>query len=217
MILGRVFRWCHCFAVRRAASRCPKSRPMEMDRGYKRAASFCSVARIMRNCLGIHNHVAWACHRPKFVRRLLSDSAFLLPHLSLPSQRQPIALHGALLHCDRPLTVLTQTIVLIQTSFPRTIQVAHVSQAHARDACLHLQSGGVSISKWYVLAKVYPSLIVIIPQCYSDEVTKSIKVNTRTMRKVELACLFHLVGQVDLLDYHKPNTMIFRLRGLSTI
>jgi len=41
---------------------------------------------------------------------------------------------------------IDQTIFPPQNSFPRTIQVRHVSQAHAGDACLHLQSGSVSTS-----------------------------------------------------------------------
>jgi hypothetical protein len=42
----------------------------------------------------------------------------------------------------------------------------------------------------------------------SNEVTKSIKVNTRILNKVELACLFNLVAQSDLLDYYKPKETI---------
>jgi len=42
----------------------------------------------------------------------------------------------------------------------------------------------------------------------SNEVTKSIKVNTRILSKVELACLFNLVTQLDLLDYYKPKETI---------
>jgi len=44
----------------------------------------------------------------------------------------------------------------------------------------------------------YPS----IAAHYSNEVTKAIKVNTRTMTKVELACLFHLVAQLDFFLLH---------------
>ena len=42
----------------------------------------------------------------------------------------------------------------------------------------------------------------------SNELTKSIKVNTRILSKVELACLFNLVAQLDLLDYYKPQETI---------
>jgi hypothetical protein len=44
-------------------------------------------------------------------------------------------------------------------------------------------------------------------QC-SNEVTKSVKVNTRILSKVELACLFNLGEQLNLLDYYKPKETI---------
>jgi len=44
------------------------------------------------------------------------------------------------------MNTIDQKIFPGQNSFPRTIQVRHVSQAHAGDACLHLQSGSVSAS-----------------------------------------------------------------------
>ncbi|KIM34855.1 hypothetical protein M413DRAFT_434968 [Hebeloma cylindrosporum] len=47
----------------------------------------------------------------------------------------------------------------------------------------------------------------VAAQC-SNEVINSIKVDTRLMNKVELACVSNLVAQLDLLEYYKPKEAI---------
>ena len=56
--------------------------------------------------------------------------------------------------------------------------------------------------------RVLSSLSRSVAARCSNELTKSIKVNTRILSKVELACLFNLVAQADLLDYYKPKETI---------
>ena len=70
------------------------------------------------------------------------------------------------------------------------------------------------LAAWYVfsldsqlLRKSYHHYPSVAARC-SNEVTKSIKVDTRLLNKVELACLFNLVAQLDLLDYYKPKEAI---------
>ena len=68
--------------------------------------------------------------------------------------RQPVRelVHGRIhgLHSQQTrcppysMNSIDQTIFPAQKPFPRTIQVRHVSQAQAGDACLHLQSGATS-------------------------------------------------------------------------
>lgn len=81
--------------------------------------------------------------QPKVLQALTLSS--LPPHLSLPNFYHLIALHDAL-GTPHGMNSIDQTIFRGQTSFPGTIQVRHVSQAHVGDACRHLQSGGASTS-----------------------------------------------------------------------
>ena len=116
------------FAIRRVASWFLK--PRKWTEGYMRAASFCFMAGIMRNSLWIHNHLACACRSPKVLQALPLRFSFSPPHLFLPSQRQLIASHGALLHFVRTLltNLIDQTFFLTETSL---LQLSHVTQAHA--------------------------------------------------------------------------------------
>jgi hypothetical protein len=56
--------------------------------------------------------------------------------------------------------------------------------------------------------QVLSSLSCSVAARCSNEVTKSIKVNTRILSKVELACLFNLVAQADLLAYYKSKETV---------
>ena len=68
------------------------------------------------------------------------------------------------------------------------------------------------VSQFLIFIQVLSSLSPSVATQWSNEVTKSVNVNTRIISKVEFACLFNLAEKPDFRDYYKPKTDHQRLQ-----